>query len=423
MMTQNDSGIFAEPPGIPWWNKLLRLAAVCMILGAGVALGVYLYHSKPRTQKAPPRKWIPLVQVEPLSPIRHRIVVRAMGTVVPARQVLLKARVPGEVVEIHPEFTEGGFLQKGEMVLRLDDVDYQLALAQKQSERVTSRYNMELEMGRQTVAHREWDLLKKGLGAEGTDDSLVLRKPHLEKAAADVEAAESAVKKLELDLQRTRIFAPFNGMVRSRTVDIGSQVSTQEAIAELVGTDRYWVQTSVLVDRLDWIRIPRQDGEEGSPAKIRYAGGQVMSGRVARLLGELDGESRMARILVEVEDPLHRRPGDGDAVPLLIGEFVQVEIEGRTLDDVFLIPRTALRDNHLLWLAGPEEKLLIREVDPIWKGETTVVVRDHLQEGERLIVSDLSAPIEGMDVRVQETQPPENPGKNGARQHPAKKGS
>jgi len=228
---------------------------------------------------------------------------------------------------------------------------------------------------------------------------LALRKPHLDKARADVDAVKAAVAKATLDLDRTRISAPFNAVVRSKSVDVGSQVSIGEPMAELVGTDAYWVQASIPVDRLEWIRIPQRKNEKGANAKVYYSGGNTVDGTVIRLMGDLDSEGRMARILIEVKDPMQRQANARLAPPLLIGEYVRVEVEGRQLDDVFVIPRTALRDGSTVWIMNDDMTLSIRKVEPIWRSDLAVVIQNDLKLGQQIIITDLPAPVEGMQIR------------------------
>jgi RND family efflux transporter MFP subunit len=334
-------------------------------------------------------------------PSGYQIIVTAMGTVIPAREVVLKSRVSGEIVKIHPEFTEGGFLKKDTEIIQIDPQDYELALARKRSAVTDAEYALKLELGHQQVAKREWELLNQGKPAQDMEKELALRQPHLSKVRADLSAAEAELKVAMLDLERTHITVPFNAMVRSKSVDRGSQVTSQEPLAELVGTDAYRIQVSLPVDRLEWIDVPVQAGDFGSEARIIYGQGHECSGKVIRLMGDLATEGRMARILVEVADPLGLNASNQDRTPLLIGEYVRVKILGRKLNNVFQIPRTALKDNSSIWIVSENQTLEIRKVRPVWRDADVVLLQDGLTPGEQLIVSDLPAPVEGMAVRVE----------------------
>jgi RND family efflux transporter MFP subunit len=381
-------------------RPILRIAISLLILSVGVGTASYLKNSAPRTKKRLPAKPTPVVQVETVQPSAYQIVVTAMGTVIPDREIVLKPRVSGEIVEIHPEFTEGGILKKGIKVLQIDPKDYELNLEQKQSAVTDAEYALKLELGHQEVAKREWELLNGNNPAQDMEKELALRKPHLDKARAELAAAQADFKKAMLDFERTHIIVPFNAMVRTKTVDLGSQVTPQEPLAELVGTDAYRIQTSIPSDRLGWIQIPGQAGDSGSTARIIYDQGHECSGTVTRLMGDLSTEGRMARILVEVTDPLGLKASSQHRPPLLIGEYVRVEIQGRKLDGVFKLPRTALRDNSRVWIAGENQTLKIRKVRPIWRDADVVLLKEGLKPGERLIVSDLPGVVEGMSVSV-----------------------
>ena len=382
-------------------RPIIRIVLSLVILGAGIGAASYLKNSAPRTKKRPPVKLSPTVLIETVKPSSYQIIVTAMGTVIPAREVVLKSRVSGEIVEIHPEFTEGGFLKKDMRIIQIDPQDYELALARKRSTVTDAEYALKLELGHQAVAKREWELLNQGKAALDMEKELALRQPHLDKVRADLSAAEAELKAAMLDLERTHITLPFNAMVRSKSVDRGSQVTPQEPLAELVGTDAYRVQTSLPVDRLEWIDVPVKAGDSGSKARVIYGQSNECNGTVIRLIGDLAAEGRMARILVEVADPLGFNSSSQDRTPLLIGEYVRVKIIGRKLDNVIQIPRTALKDNSSIWIVGENQTLEIRKVRPVWRDADVVLLKDGLKPGEQLIVSDLPAPVEGMTVRVE----------------------
>ncbi len=400
----------------------LKILLPIIVVGAGIAAASYLKDTGPKSTRRPPEKLAPLVQVQLLEPSTYPVEVSAMGSVTPIRQVELKSRVSGEIVHVHPEFAEGGLLKAGTRILRIDPEDYKLVLVQRKKALADATYALKLELGRQEVAKREWELLGLFEDAMEREIELALRKPHLEKVRAELNAAEAEVQKAELDLTRTEITLPFNAMVLKKNVDLGSQASSQETLAEIVGTDSYWVMASVPVERLSWIDIPLKDGDPGSKAVVTYAQGYRIEGRVVRLMGDLSIEGRMARVLIEVEDPLAIGGEDRDRPPLLLGEYVRVKMEGRKLRDVFRIPRSALRDNAYIWTVDAESKLKIREVQAVWKDEDIVLVQDGLEPGMQLVVSDLGAAVDGMPVQFESNGAAvSNPPKTNEAEGPSKK--
>ena len=252
------------------------------------------------------------------------------------------------------------------------------------------------------AAKDEWRAINRNrAGKKNNEPSpLLIKKPQLTAAQAMLVAEKADVEKAQLNLARTKILAPFNAIVRAKHVDIGSQVSGQDQLAELVGTDEYWIQASLPVDRLNWIMIPSNSGEAGAKVRIFYRNGIELNGTINKLLGELGAEGRMARVLVEIKDPLGLNSTEKKRPPLLIGEYVRIEIEGRKLNNVYRLPRTALRDNTRIWLVSKDGKLEIRNVETLWRDAQTVLLTDGIQPGEQLIVSDLSKPVNGMQLQV-----------------------
>ncbi len=371
-----------------------------IIIAIGATAAFLIIKTAPQPRKTTPQKAVPQVRVETVRLGKEEVTLSAMGTVVPARRLELKTRVGGEVVEVHPEFVEGGLLRKGEVILTIDPADYELAVAQKKSRVAEARYALKLELGHQEVAKREWELLGDGKSASELDLELALRKPHLDKARAEVAAAEAELKQARLDLARTRITAPFNGIVLVKNVEKGTQVGTQETLAELAGTDDYWVQVSLPVDRLGWFSVPRSNGEEGASAQIFPDGSQEFQGRVIKLLGDLESEGRMARVLVSVPDPLGRLSKDENRRPLLIGQYVRARIAGKEIGNAARIPRSALREGKQVWLVDHDGKLQAREVVVAWREEESLLIREGLNDGDRLVVTEMAAPEEGMLVQV-----------------------
>ena len=378
-------------------NIVLSIA----LIAAGIAGAAYISKTAPKARKRPPVKPLPLVQVVDVRPEAERILVPAMGTVIPAQEIVLESRVAGEIVSIHREFTVGGHLKKGSEVLQIDPQDYELALTLAKARVKDAESKLKILKAEASAAKDEWRVINRNQAGKNNKPSpLLIKEPQLTAAQAMLIAEKADVKKAQLNLARTKISAPFNAMVRKKQVDIGSQVSGQDQLAELVGTDEYWIQASMPVDRLNWIMIPRNSGEPGAKVRIFYRNGIELTGTVIKLLGELEVEGRMARVLVEVKDPLGLNNAENKHPPLLIGEYVRIEIEGRQLKNVYRIPRTALRDNTRIWLVSNDGKLEIRTVETLWRDAQSVLLADGLQPGEQLIVSDLSKPVNGMPLQV-----------------------
>ncbi len=372
------------------------------VIAAGVGGAIYLAKSRPETRRRKPPKIGTTVRVETLAPTDRRVVVHAMGTVLPARSISLQARVGGEVVWVSPSLAPGGRLRKGELVLRVDAKDYELVLAQRRGDLARAEYEHTLELGRQEIAREEWARHEKAKSASELDLKLALRKPHLAKAEAALDAAKAVLERARLDLQRTEVRAPFNCAVIKEHVALGAQVTSQTQLAALAGTDAFRVQVSVPVDQLKWLKTVRDDGEEGCSAVVRQttsaANPSEREGRIVRLLSSLEHEGRMARVLVEVADPLDLEDPDAGRPPLFLGSYVNVAFNGTELRGVFVIPRAAVRDGKQVWLMTADGKLSIRDVETVWRDRNAVFVRDGIKAGDRLVLSNIPAPVDGMPL-------------------------
>lgn len=391
---------YAGKPAEKKRYTIIKIILPLIIIGFGIAGATYLKNSTPKAKKRQPTTTRPLVQVRPLTMQAEQVVIKAMGTVTAARQIELKSKVAGEIIRIHDNFIEGGALKKGSEILRIDPKDYELVLAQKRRTLADAQYEYEVEQGYQAVAKREWELLGSGEKGENLNSALALRKPHIERARARLKASRADLEQAELNLSRTVVRAPFNAIVLSKNIDIGARVTTNEPLGRLVDADQFWVRVSVPLDRLKWIDLPTHANAEGAPIQIIYRNQYRRQAKVSKLLNDLGSAGQMAQLIAIVDDPLGLSTNDPDAPPLLIGEFVQVEIKGHRIDRAFRVPRTALRDQDRVWLMSSDGHLKIHPVTVAWRGKEAVLVTDGLKEGDRLVVSELAAPIDGMPIMV-----------------------
>ena len=277
---------------------------VLVLTGAGV-LAAYMIETEPRVERVQRDRLARLVEVVEVERTPYRIQIEAHGTVRAAREVTLRSQVGGEVIEVSDRLVPGGRLAKGDLIVAIDPRDYELAVRQRESDLAKVRAELALEQGSQTIAQREFELLGENL--TGQEKSLVLRQPQLATAKANVAAAEAALAEARLALERTRILAPFDALVLSESVDVGSRLSTQNDIAVLVGTGVYWVELAVPVSKLKWIDLPDASGSGGSTVRLMqdtvWGSADFREGKVINLLGDLGVSGRMAQLLVAVEDP------------------------------------------------------------------------------------------------------------------------
>lgn len=335
----------------------------------------------------------------------------ATGTVQPVEDVVLSPLVPGQIIRRDPAFTPGGFVKKGEVLLQIDPADYQNTLELRKSELLQSETTLATEMGRQQIAEQDLQLINNDslFGDNPLSDNetqLVLRKPQLNAVKATIEAARASVNQAELNLERTTIRAPFDAHILSQNVTVGSQVAQGDNLGRIVGTDSYWVTATVPVSRLQWLKFPESNSEKGSLVHIEnpsaWTTGASRTGYLDRQIGALDAQTRLARVLVRVEDPLATSKALEGAPKLMIGTFVEVNIEADSIPNVVRMDRNLVRSNQTAWVMK-DELLEIRELDIILTDNEYVYVQSGLEEGDKIVTTNLSTVTNGIELRTRST--------------------
>lgn len=326
----------------------------------------------------------------------------ATGTVEPVEDVIISARVGGEVIRRSSSFVPGGFVKKGDILLQIDPADYRNDLDLRQSELLQAQTELDIEMGRQEVAEQDLELVgDQSLTKE--ERSLVLRQPQLNAVKARIKAAQAAVDQARLALARTTVRAPFDAHIITQNVTTGSQVAPGENLGRLVGTEKYRVILSLPVSRLQWLRFPDSDNGTGSQVTIRntsaWPAGTFRTGYLDSQVGALDSQTRMARILVEVPDPLAQEEASGKP-ELIIGTFVETLVQGNEITNVVRIDRDYLRDKDKVWIMQ-DGKLSIREVSVLLTDSEYAYIDQGLEAGDKVITTNLSTVAEGAAVRTE----------------------
>ena len=381
-------------------KKTILLCLAMLLLAVGALF--LIFNTEPTAQReTETRATAMLVETLKVERGTFRPEFHATGTVSAAKDIVLSPRVRGEVIERAAAFTPGSAVGAGTVLLRLDPADYENALRQRKSELRQARTDLKLEQGRQNVAREDYDLLAEPV--EGLRRALVLREPQLAAAEVRVDAAEAAVAQAELDLARTTIRAPFDALILSREVNLGSQVAPGEPIARLVGTDEYWVTAAVPLSKIRWIRFPEADGGDAAAARVRnpsaWPPGVFRNGTVFRLIGALDGQTRLARILIRVPDPLARATTEAGAPQLIIGAFHDVHIEGAPIESVVRLERDYLRRDDTVWVKEAD-RLRIRDVEILLRDARYAYIRSGLEDGASVVTTHLATVVDGARLRL-----------------------
>ena len=382
-----------------------RLALPFAIVLGGFALAAVLLATGPTLDSQPVSVLTPLVRVQAVALQDIALSSLTHGTVAPRTESELVAEVAGRVVSVNPNLVSGGFFNAGEELLQIEPLDYALALEQARAG--VAQAESDLANARR-AATRQDSLGERKLTSAAQQDDAVNR---LRIAEATLRSAKAQLARAERDLARTRILAPYEGRVRSERVDIGQFVNRGSTIATIYATDYAEVKLPINDEELAFLDLPLgpvTDSTSATPGTgvtitARFAGvAHQWQGQVVRTEGELDPKTRLINVVAKVDAPYASL---GDRPPLAVGLFVDAEIHGRLVEDLVVLPRSALRENNQVLVADSDNRLLFRPVTVLRIVGEQAYISAGLAEGERVVVSPMNNALEGMTVRTDTTAP------------------
>jgi RND family efflux transporter MFP subunit len=385
--------------------KHIVIPLAILIGSAGITAGLIATKKKPEAKPAPVRT--PLVQTVAATSTSETLMVRAQGTVMPRTETVLFPEVSGRVLNVSPVFYSGGHFEKGEMLIQIDPSNYQSAVAQAEFNLASAKLKLEQERARAAQAVREWRSL-----SNEEPPALAARQPQLAAEEANVAWAEQALERARRDLERTRIVAPYAGMVREKRADVGQYVAPGTALGTIFAADVAEVRLPLSTEMLAYLDLPQafrgESTQNGARVtlKARFGGTErSWPARIVRTEGVIDPATRMISVVAQIDDP-YGRNGRADAIPLPMGLFVQAEIEGRQLDNVVTLPRQTLRSDDAVLVVDESGKLRSRRVEVVKLDERRAYIGSGLQAGEIVCLTALDFVVDGMSVKIA----PGNPG-------------
>ena len=342
------------------------------------------------TAKKPVPTTVRIVEVEPKS---VRLMVNSQGSVMPSTESQLIPEVSGRVVWMSPNLVAGGYFTEGQLLVRVDDVDYRNSLERAQA-------TLERAEAEEQHARYEYQRLESLAERNLTSRSQLENSLRAQRVAgANLRDARANYEQAQESLDRTQMSAPFTGLVRSEAVDIGQFISRGSAIATLYASGQVEVRLPIADRQLAFLDLPptlRGELPEGLRPKVtlttEYAGQQlVWQGEIVRTEAEIDVSSRMVQLVARV-------PNIDGQTPLTVGLFVNAKIEGLLAEDIVTLPRSALRNNGQVLVVDTDNKLQFRTIKQLRLYQDNVLVKSGLSLGERVCLSPLQTAIEGMTV-------------------------
>lgn len=381
-------------------KRLLHIVVTLAMVALGV-LGMFaLTSSKPEIKKQKRAAPVPMVRTVKVKTGPQIVHISGEGTVRPLQKIDLVPQVSGKVVYVSPALVNGGAFRKGETLLRIDPVDYELAVTLARAKVKSAESLLQLAEEEAAASSQEWRLYHaKGSKPDSKPPPLVAKEPQLAAAKAKLEADRADLSIAMLHLERTELKAPFEGRVGEENVDAGQYVQAGKALATIYSTEAAEIVVPMEDEKAFWFHIPgfTPGKGPGSPATVqaRIAGQErTWTAKVVRTEGKLDERTRMINVVVRVEKPYAKKP------PLAVGLFVTVDIEGRTLPKAAIIPRSALHQGDTVWVVDKDDRIRFRKVDVALLQGDEAIVRDGLEDGERLVITPLKVVTDGMAVQT-----------------------
>ena len=378
--------------------KRILPGLIILAIGVSVTSAIIFFGPEPESQKTEIlARTIRSIEAKTTN---MKLYVESQGTVAAKQVIDVVPQVAGEIVFVSPKFVAGGRFNKGEMIIKIDPRDYEVAVISAEAAVAERKQRVMQEDAEAALAAAEWEELGQG---EASD--LTLRKPQREGALAALKSAEASLKKAKLDLERTEIQAPFNGILTEKVVDLGQFLNRGTKIGKYYSTEILEVRlplTNRDIAQFDLAGLQTGEREYSVNLTGQFANKEnTWNARVVRTEGIIDVNSRILYVVAELKGNELFSPTDG--TPITIGQFVSAEIEGRSFENVIRLPRESLRQGNQVLIVDIENKLRTRMVDVLETNSDYIVIASGVEDGDVVNLSQLGISVDGLLVET-ETQ-------------------
>lgn len=354
-----------------------------------------------------------------LNPTSYPIIIETQGTVKSQQATTITPLVAGTVLAINPSFEDGAFFKKGEVLMELDPADLNTAVFAAESRLARTEAALIQEQARANQARLNW----QDIGYTEEPSPLVLRVPQLREAEANVSAALADLEQAKRNLERAKVRAPIDGRVKERLVGVGQAVAATTPLGEIFGTATAEIRLPLAPSQLPFVALPSTNDDEPVNVVLKDAladpnlpAQHQWKAKIVRTEGTLDPTSRELFAIARIEDPFSLQ---SNLPELRIGQPLRASIEGIVLDDVFVIPRTAMRALNRIFLIDKDgPKIMKQDIVPVWANAEVVIVRNDLKAGDWLATSRLPYAPNEAPVEILEPVPEDEAAKAKAGREP-----
>ena len=401
-------------------SRIFSFISAVIIIGVSVAIATFLVSLAPEPVRSEPPPQIPFAQTGLVTAGSGAIPVYGAGTVRPSAEVDIAPQVGGKIVWVEPGFQSGGRIEAGQTIFHIEETDYLYRVQEAEANLAARRVALLEEQEKAAIARAEYERFSDRQGdtvAPSAASPLTLREPQLNAARAALKRDQARLAEAKLALTRTRVTAPFDGFVREEFVDMGQIVSPGQTVGRLFAADAVEVivplsdTNAALIPGLWELRAGDEDPRIEALVVARHGeASYAWEGYVDRGETSLDKRTRTIDVVVRVPDPFSagfpvgRSAAVGGNPPLLVGGFVEVEIQGLTMEGYFKVPRAALQPGNEVWSVNANGLVSIVPVQVLQRADDEVFVTGDLESGQAVITGGIQFATEGMVVRT-ETDP------------------
>lgn len=383
-------------------HPIIKKSLPLLVLVILVGLALMVINNPPTTKRAKPSS-APQLNIEALT-LKNQdlaITITSYGTVQPRTQSVLMPQVSGKITFINPGFRDGGFFEKDEVLMQLDQRDYIAEIKIAESTLLSAEQNLSEEKARVEQAKQDW----QRLGNTDEAPDLVLRTPQLKAAQAQVFSAQATLVKAELALERSEIRAPYTGRVLTKNVDIGQVVAQGTELAEIYAVDYVEIRLPIKNSDLSYISLPENSRFANTNTDTLptvtftsdLAGAQQWQGQVMRTEGAFDQSSQQLFVVAQIDDPYGK--SSDTALPLKIGQYVSANIAGKVIPNSLTIPNKAIYQGSYVYIVE-NNTLQRRPIKIAWQNEKISMISSGLSAEQLLVVTPLGQVSSGTPVAI-----------------------
>ncbi|MAR93095.1 MAG: hypothetical protein CML06_19790 [Pseudomonadales bacterium] len=379
-------------------TKTFKIVLPILAIALGAIVSVALFMARPEAQHQPLDIKPPLVTVTEVQAKSASIPVLTRGTVTPGTEIQLISEVSGQVLELSPNFANGGFFRKGEELIRIDPIEYEVNIKRAEAQKAQA-YQALLQAEAEKKARSR---VRNNLSDLGRYEV------QYQQAKAQYDAAVAELEAVKMQKQRTVVRAPFDGRVRLAALNVGQYVRPGQQMGAIYAVDVAEVRLPLSDRQLSLVDVPMryQEAQDRTLPEVtlteQFAGRTYSwKGQVVRAEGGVDERNRLLYVVARVQDPYAQDPNQPGRPELVAGTFVEATIAGRHFERVFEVPRKALRNGNELWVVDQNQKLRQRDVSIIYKGKDSIYISSGLENGDMVVLSQMDIAVDGMSVRTQ----------------------